>query len=333
MRRRDVITLIGGAAVAPLLWPRAAHAQQTGRVRRIGLLTPSAADDPDTKARLGAFRQELERLGWSQYRNIQIDYRYAGGDSSEFAPLAQQLIALHPEVIVAQGTQVAAALQRETRAIPIVFNNVSDPIGFGFVASLAHPGGNLTGILLYEAGIAGKWLAMLKEIAPRLSRVGVVGNPKTAPLDYFVRAGAAAAQALTIELVPTAIENVDADIERAIAAFAAAPDGGLLVVPDPTPTLHRALIIALAARHRLPAVYPFRLFVAAGGLMSYGTDSNDVFRLAASYVDQILRGANPADLPVQAPTKYETVVNLKAAKALGLSAPPSLLVRADEVID
>jgi putative tryptophan/tyrosine transport system substrate-binding protein len=333
MKRREFITLLGGACAASPLWPRAVTAQQGGPLRRIGVLTPSPADDPDTKARLQAFRQELERLGWSEEHNLHVDYRFAGGNSVQFAPLAQQLIALQPEAIVAQGTQIAATLQRETHTIPIVFNYVSDPIASGFVANLAHPGGNLTGVLLYEAGIVGKWLAMLKEIAPRLTRVAVVGNQKTVPLDYFLRAATGAASSLAIEVVPTPIENADADIERAIEAFAAVPNGGLLVTPDPTATAHRDLIIALAARHRLPVVYPFRQFVSAGGLMSYGTDSYDGFRLAASYVNLILRGAKAADLPVQAPTKYETVVNIKTAKAIGLDVPPSLLVRAGEVIE
>jgi putative tryptophan/tyrosine transport system substrate-binding protein len=332
MRRRDFIALFSGAA-ALLLEPRLARCQQAAGLRRVGVFMPTAADDPDTTATSKAFRQELERLGWTEGRNIHIDYRYAASRSDEYPALAQELIALQPEVVFAQGTQIVATLQRQTHAIPIVFNNVSDPIGSGFVANLAHPGGNLTGILLYETGIMGKWLALLKEIAPRLTRVALVGNPKTVPFDYFQRAAAAAAPSLGIELVPTPVENADADIERAIESFAGAPNGGLLVMPDPTLRIRRDLVIALANRHRLPAVYPFRLFVAAGGLMSYGTDQDDVFRQAAGYVDHILRGAKAADLPVQAPTKYETVVNNKTAKAIGFDIPPSLLVRADEVIE
>jgi len=331
MRRRDFIALSSGAA-ALLLDAHIPRSQAAGQ-RRVGVFMPTAADDPDTTETSKAFRQELERLGWTVERNIHIDYRYAAGRSDQYAALAQELIALQPEVIFAQGTQVVATLQQQTRAIPIVFNNVSDPIGSGFVANLAHPGGNLTGILLYETGITGKWLAMLKEIAPRLMRVALVGNPKTVPFDYFRRAAAAAASSLGIELVPTPIQNVDSDIERAIESFGAAPNGGLLIMPDPTLRIRRDLVIALATRYRLPAVYPFRLFVAAGGLMSYGTDQDDVFRQAAAYVDQILRGAKAADLPVQAPTKYETVVNNKTAKAIGLDIPSSLLVRADEVIE
>ena len=246
--------------------------------------------------------------------------------------LAKELVALQPDVILAHSTPIAAALQRESRTIPIVFVNVSDPIGSGFVASLARPGGNLTGLLLYEASITGKWLAMLKEIAPRLARVALLSQPQGPAYDYFLRAAEAAAPSLAIELVPSPVENA-ADIERAIESFARVPNGGLLLPPDTTTIVHRDLIIALAARHRLPAVYAFRLFVAAGGLMSYGTDHVDMFRQAASYVDRILRGAKPADLPVQAPTKYETTLNLKTAKALGLTVPPGLLVAADEVIE
>ena len=246
--------------------------------------------------------------------------------------LANELVALQPDVILAQGPPITAALQRESRAIPIVFVSVSDPIGPGFVASLARPGGKITGMLQYEAGITGKWLAMLKEIAPRLARVTLVGNPKTTAYDYFQLAAEAAAQSLAIELVPSRVDTA-ADIERAIVAFARVPNGGLLLPPDITVSSNRDLIIALAAHHRLPAVYPFRFYVAAGGLMSYGTDQVEILRQAASYVDRILRGANPADLPVQAPTKYETTLNLKTAKALGIDVPPSLLVRADEVIE
>ncbi len=245
--------------------------------------------------------------------------------------LAKELVRLQPDVLSAHTTPVAAAFQRESRTIPIVFMSASDPIGSGLVASLARPGGNLTGLLLYEEGITGKWLAMLKEIAPDLSRAALMANPKRSPYDYFMRSAKSVAPALTIELVPTPVENA-ADIERVIESFAREPNSGLVVLPG-TPNEHRDLVIALAARHRLPAVYPFRYFVAAGGLMSYGTDFIDLSRQTAGYVDRILRGANAAELPVQAPTKYETVLNLKTAKALGLEVPPSLLVRADEVIE
>jgi putative ABC transport system substrate-binding protein len=329
MKRREFITLLGGAVAT---WPLATRAQQPPQMRRIAVLVLSAENDPDTTARLAGFRQELERLGWAEGRNIRIDYRFAGGRTDRFQPLAKELVGLQPEAIVAHSTSIAAALQRESRTIPIVFTNVSDPIGSGFIASLARPGGNLTGLLNFEATITGKWLVMLKEIAPQLARAALVANPKTTPYDYFVRAAEAAVPTLGIELVARPVET-DADIERSISSFASAPNGGLLLVPDGTITVHRDLIIALAARHRLPAVYSARDFVAAGGLMSYGTDRADVFRQAASYVDRILRGAKPAEMPVQAPVKYETVVNLKTAKALGLEVPPTLLVRADEVIE
>jgi putative ABC transport system substrate-binding protein len=329
MKRRAFITLLGGAAAA---WPLAARAQQPSGMRRIGVLVSSAEDDLDMQARVAGFRQGLEKLGWSEDRNARIDARFAAGNPDQFQALAKELVALQPDVIFAHSTPIVTALQRESRTIPIVFVSVSDPIGAGFVASLARPGGNLTGLLQYEEGIAGKWLAMLKEIAPRLARAALVANPKTTAYDYFLRTAKAAAASLTIELVPNPVETT-ADIERAIASVARVPNSGLLLPPDTTTVLHRDLIIALAARHRLPAVYPFRVFVAAGGLMSYGTEQVDMFRQAASYVDRILRGANPADLPVQAPTKFETAVNLKTAKALGLTVPPGLLVAADEVIE
>ncbi len=327
--RREFIAGLGGAAVA---WPLPLSAQQPSRVRRIGVLVPYAEDDPETKARLAGFRQGLEKLGWLEGRNIRTEYRFAAGRTDQYQPLAKELIALQPEVILAQTTAITAALQRESRAIPIVFVNVSDPVGAGLIASLARPGGNLTGMLLYEEGIAGKWLAMLKEIAPRLARVAFLANPKSGSYTYFLRFAQAVAPSLAIELVPTPVASA-ADIERAIESFARKPDSGLFLPPDTTTALHRDLIVALAARHRLPAVYPFRLFVAAGGLMSYGTDLVDMSRQAASYVDRILRGAKPADLPVQAPTRYETTLNLKTAKALGLEVPAVLLVRADEVIE
>jgi putative ABC transport system substrate-binding protein len=329
MQRREFITLIGGVAIA---WPLAARAQHADRVRRIGVFIGYAEDDPETKARLAALRQGLEKRGWSEGRNVQIETRFAAGSADKYVSLAKELIATHPDVILAHTTQVAAALQRESRVIPIVFVNVSDPIGSGFVASLARPGGNITGVMQYEAGVVGKWLAMLKEIAPLLERVALVANPKTTPYDYFLRAAETAAPSLAIKMVPSPVATA-ADIEHAIDTFAGAPNGGLLLAPDPTVILHRNLIIALAAKHKLPAVYPFHFMVAMGGLMSYGTDQADAFRLAASYIDRILRGDKPADLPVQAPTKFETTLNLRTAKALGLNVPPGLLVAADEVIE
>jgi putative ABC transport system substrate-binding protein len=329
MRRREFITFLGGATV----WPVRARAQQPGeRMRRVGVLIALGEDDPEAKSRLAAFRLGLAKRGWSEGRNVQIDYRFAAAGARHPQAFAKELVALQPDVILAHSPPVASAFQRESRTIPIVFVNVSDPIGLGFIASLARPGGNLTGVVHYEAGIVSKWLAMLKEIAPRLARVAFVANPKSGSYDYFLRTAGAVAPSLAVEVVPTPVENA-ADIERSIESSARAPDGGLVLPPDATTHVHRDLIIALAARHRLPAIYPIRDFVAAGGLMCYGTDQIDMFRLAAFYADRILRGDNPADLPVQAPARFETSVNLKTAKALGLTVPNTLLVAADEVIE
>jgi putative ABC transport system substrate-binding protein len=327
LKRREFITLLSGAAA----WPLPARAQQGERVKRVGVLVGDAEDNPETKARVAAFRQGLERLGWSEGRNVRIQYRFAANHPDRFQPLAKELVSLQPDVLLAYATPVAAAFQRESRTIPIVFVSVSDPVGSGLVASLARPGGNITGFMLYEEGITGKWLAMLQEIAPGLSRVALIADPRRTPYDYFVRSARSVAPSLAIGLAPSPVENA-ADIERVIGAFAREPNGGLVLLPG-TPIAHRDLLIALAARHRLPAVYYYRLFVTAGGLMSYGTDLVDQYRQAASYVDRILRGASPAELPVQAPTNYVTTVNLKTAKALGLTVPPTLLVRADEVIE
>ena len=326
--RRELLAALGGAAA----WPLAARAQQSEHIRRIGVLMALAEDDPETRARLAVFRQGLEKRGWSEGSNVRIDYRFAPA-SAQAQTLAKELVALQPDVILSQSTPVTAALQRESRTIPIVFVAVVDPVGSGFVASLPQPGGNITGVAQYEASVIGKWLAMLKEIVPGLVRAAFVANPKTATFyDYFLHAAEAAAPSVGIELVPSLVENAT-DIERAIESFASTPNGGLVLIPDVTSMVHRDLIIALAARHRIPAVYYSRVFVEAGGLMSYGNDLVDVFRQGASYVDRILRGDNPVDLPVQAATKFETIVNLKTAKALGLTVPPGLLVAADEVIE
>jgi putative ABC transport system substrate-binding protein len=327
MKRREFITLLGGAAT----WPLAARAQKD-RMRRIGMLAAQAEADPDMQARLDGFRYGLQALGWVEGRNLHIDYRFADGRADRVQPLAKELIALKPELIFTQGTPAVAVLQRESRTLPVVFVNVSDPIGSGFVASLARPGGNLTGVLQYEASITGKWLAMLKEISPTLVRAALVANPKTTPFPYFRRAALALAPSLAIELVASPVQDAS-DIERTIESFARVPNGGLVLPPDATTLAHRDLIVALAARHRLPAVYTLRSWVEDGGLMSYGVDQADMFRQAAGYVDRILRGADPADLPVQVPIKYETILNLKTAKALDLAVPPGLLVAADKVIE
>jgi putative tryptophan/tyrosine transport system substrate-binding protein len=326
MRRRQFITGLGSAAA----WPVVARAQQRERMRRIGVMVTETADDPAIQARLAAFRQELERFGWSVGGNVRIDVREPQGSAEWAQVFAKELIALQPDVILSIGPQTTAMFQRESRAIPIVFVQVADPIAFGFVASLARPGGNITGFLQYQASITGKWLQMLKEIAPGLARVACVGA-KRAPYDYFLRAAESLAPSLGIELVPTSVESA-ADIDRAIESFARVPDGGLLLTPGGTSILDRDLIIALAARYRLPAVYTARIYVTAGGLMSYGIDLVNIYRQAASYVDRILRGDEPADLPVQAPVRYETFLNLKTAKALGLTIPETLLATADEVI-
>ena len=324
MKRREFITLLGGTAAA---WPLLARAQQAGKLPTIGVL--AGYDDPNMKA----FQQELERLGWADGRNVHVEYRYAPA-GTQVQALAKELVALQPEVIFAQSRPVVAALRAESDTIPIVFTAVIDPIGAGFITSLARPSGNITGFMVYEPSVVSKWLAMLKEIAPQLSRAALVCNPKTAVYyDYLLRAAEAVAPPLGIELVPGRIENAAADIERAIAAIAGVPNGGMVVLPDSTTSVHRELITALAARYRLPAVYNNRFFVDAGGLMSYGVVWVEEYRQAASYVDRILRGAKPADLPVQTPTKYETVLNLKTAKALGLPVPAELLVAADEVIE
>jgi putative ABC transport system substrate-binding protein len=324
MKRREFITLIGGAAVA---WPPSARAQQRDRIRHVGMLV--GINDPDIKS----FQQELERRGWKEGNNIHVDYRVAPA-GAQVQTLAKELVAQQPDVIFALSRPVTAALQKETRTIPIVFTYVIDPIGAGFIESLARPGGNLTGLMAYEPSVVGKWLQMLKEIAPQTKRVALLGNPKTAPYyDYLLHAAEAAAPSLGIEPVPSRIENDAADIERAIAAVASMPNGALVGLPDSTVNVNSNLIITLAARHRLPAVYNFKYQVQAGGLMSYGIVAADHYRQAAYYVDRILRGAKPADLPVQTPTRYETALNLKTAKALGLPPPAGLLVAADDVIE
>jgi putative tryptophan/tyrosine transport system substrate-binding protein len=329
MHRRRFLGIFGGAAAA---WPLAARAQQPGKVPRIGVLIALAQSDPEARAWVAGFLQGLEKRGWSEDRDLHIDYRFAlAGTQAQV--LAKELVSLQPDVIFAMPTPAVAALQRETHEIPIVFAALADPIGSGFIASLPRPGGNITGVMQYEPSVTGKWLSMLKDIAPRLARVAFVINPKTAPFyNDYLRAAYSLSQSLGIELVPTLVET-PTEINGAIESFARVPNGGLLLPPDITTFAHRDLIIALAARHSLPAVYSFRLIVLAGGLMSYGIDVVNACRQAAVYVDRILRGDRPADLPVQAATKFETALNLKTAKALGLTVPPGLLVAADDVIE
>ena len=328
MRRRDFITLLGGAAAA---WPLPARAQQSGRMRRVGALILGTPDDSEMRARVAAFQSELERLGWSVGRNIRIDYRYRLDDNpGQLQSVAKESAGLHPDVIFVQGTPLAAALQRETREIPIVFVAVSDPVGIGLVESLNKPGGNITGFLNYEEGIVGKWLAMLKEISPKITRAALIGPPSILP--YFEHGAQPAAAALHIELVPYPSEVI-ADVERIMESFSQSSEGGLAFIPDPLFTVNRDRVIALAERYRLPAVYANRVMVESGGLMSYDRDLLEMFRRGATYVDRILRGEKPADLPVQTPVKYATTINLKAARALGLTVPLTLQAIADEVIE
>jgi putative ABC transport system substrate-binding protein len=328
MTRREFITLIGGAAAA---WPLAARAQQAERVRRIGVLMTQAEDDPEGQNRLLALAQGLQESGWTIGRNVRIDTRWGQGDAERYRRYAAELIALAPDVILVNGPAALAQLQQATRSVPILFVNVVDPVGAGFVASVARPGGNATGFMLSEYSTSGKWLELLKEIAPRVTRAAIIRDPTlTATVAQFAAIQSAAAS-VGVELSPIDMRNTG-EIERAVAAFARAPNGGLIVTAGGT-SARRSLIITLAARHKLPAVYPFRYFVTSGGLISYGPDTIEPYRHAAGYVDRILKGEKAADLPVQAPTKYELVINLKTAKALGIEVPPTLLARADEVIE
>jgi ABC-type uncharacterized transport system substrate-binding protein len=329
MNRRDFITLIGGAAVA---WPLAARAQRSEHVRRIGVLYAVTEDNSEGQARRAAFVQALQNLGWTDGLNVRIDYRWGATDAERGLRYAAELVALAPDVILTAGETAVAALQRTTRTVPIVFAQVPDPVGAGFVDSLARPGGNITGFTVFEYGISAKWLELLKQIAPHMTRVAVLRDPATASGAGQLGAIQAAAPSFGVELRPVDVRDAN-EIEHAITVFASAANGGLIVTGSTEAVVHRVLIVTLAARHRLPAVYSQRFFVTGGGLISYGPDRVDQHRRAASYVDRILKGEKPADLPVQAPTKYELVLNLKTAKALGLDVPAMLLARADEVIE
>ena len=327
MRRREFIILLGAAAA----WPAQAPAQQGERMRRIGVLFPQAVNDPDGQAHFVEFIQELQQLGWTAGRNVRIDARWAAGNVDDLRKYTAELVALAPDVLLSSSTSATAALQQATRTVPIVFATAVDPVGNGLVDSLARPGGNVTGFSLYEYSMTVKWLELLKEIAPGVKRVGVLRTASAAGIGQFA-AIQGAAPSFGMQVGPINVRDA-AEIERGVAAFAQSPNSGLAVTGAPFMVLNRKLITELAVRHELPAIYATRLFVTDGGLASYGVDLVDQYRRAAGYVDRILKGAKPADLPVQAPTKYELVINLRTARALGLDVPPTLLARADEIIE
>ena len=329
MRRREFLGVLGGAAAS---WPIAARAQQPERARRIGVLLPAAADDPEFQARLGAFLQGLQQAGWTIGRNVRIDTRWATNNAADIRRHAAELAALAPDVILAMGASTVGPLLQATRTVPIVFPFVGDPVGAGFVDSLARPGGNATGFMAFEYSLSGKWLELLKQLAPGVTRVAVFRDSAIPTGIGQFGVIQAVAPSLGVEVSPINMRDAP-EIERVVAAFARAPNSGLILTASGLATLHRGLVVTLAAKHKLPAVYFERNFVAAGGLISYGPDFVDQCRRAAGYVDRILKGEKPADLPVQAPTRYETVLNLKTAKALGLTVPSSVLARADEVIE
>jgi putative tryptophan/tyrosine transport system substrate-binding protein len=330
MRRREFVTLLGGTTARQL----AARAQQPERMRRIGVLIPLAESDAEAQSELSAFRERLQQLGWTNGRNARIDTRWAAGDVGRIRTYAKELVALQPDVILARTTPVTAALLQETRTIPIVFVGPSDPVGAGFAASMARPGGNATGFTNVEASLGGKWVELLKEINPRTARIAVMFDPKTSPGggSFYLRLVQDAARSIAVETIATPVQDA-AEIERAIEAITREPGRGLLVTPDVTTHTNRALIISLAARHRLPAVYAYQFYISEGGLASYGIDVIDLYRRAATYVDRILRGEKPDQLAVQAPVKFQLAINLKTAKALGLTVPDRLLAVADEVIE
>jgi putative ABC transport system substrate-binding protein len=329
MRRREFITFIGGVAAA---WPLSARAQQGERTRRIGVLMNTAADDREGQAGVAAFDKVLQQLGWSVGQNVQIEIRWGENNRDLDRKYATELIALAPDVIIASGSPSVAALQQITRTVPIVFVRVSDPVGGGFVDSLAHPGGNATGFMLFEYSFSGKWLELLKQVAPRVTQAGILRVPNLPSAAAEFASLQAVARYIGVEITPLNIRD-PGQIERAVAAFARSANNGLILPPSASGSVHRNLIITLAARYKLPAVYTYRFAVTEGGLISYGPDAVDQFRRAAGYVDRILRGEKPGDLPVEVPTKYELVINLKTAEALGLEVPTTLLARADEVID
>ena len=326
--RRELLVALGGAAAA---WPLAARAQPK-RMRRIGVLMGLVANDPEAQSRVVAFENGLRELGWVKGRDLSIEYRWAG-DGNLLRDDAAELLAMAPDLILANSTPVTAALREHSGAVPIVFTQVTDPVGQGLVPNLAHPGGNLTGFTSFEFSIGTKWLEALKQTAPRVTRVALVFNPQSAPYaDLFLRPVEAAAPSFSVVSIRAAVHD-PANVDRVFDALAREPNGGLVVLPDISMINYREAVIALAARHHVPAIYPFRFFAASGGLMSYGTDVTEVFRRAATYVDRVLKGTTPGELPIQTPTKYELIINLKTAKALGLSIPPGLLAIADEVIE
>jgi putative ABC transport system substrate-binding protein len=327
VKRREIIRLLGGAAA----WPMAARAQQSEPARRIGVLM-GIANDAEGQARVTAFRQGLQELGWVEGRNIRFDYRWGAGSPDNIRADATQLIDLESNVILGNSTIVARVLKQVTHSIPIVFVQVADPVRDGIVTSLAHPGGNVTGFTSFEYTMGGKWLETLKEVAPRVTNVVLMHHPDDSNWPGFERAIGGVAPSFGVQLTSAGVRDA-ADIESAVDAFSRIENGGMIVLPTPVTNLHRKLIITMSARHRLPAIYPFRYHVVDGGLVSYGFDSIDPFRRAAGYVNRILKGEKPADLPVQAPVKYELVINLKTAKALGITVPDTLLARADEVIE
>jgi len=328
MKRREFIALLGGAVASPLV----ARAQQSNRMPRVGVVMPGAATDVEFQRRITAFQQGLHELGWTDGRNVRIDYRWGESDAERIRKSVAELVALPADVILAVSSEVVAVLQQATHTVPIVFASVADPVGAGFVDSLARPGGNITGFLLFEFGLAGKWLDVLKQIAPSVTRAAIIRDPKTAAGVGQWAVIQAMAPSAGVELSLINIRDAG-EIERDIVAFARSSNGGLIVTASALATQHRELIIRMASDHRLPAVYFERYFVAGGGLISYGPQFDDNFRRAATYVDRILKGEKPANLPVQAPTKYQLAINLKTADALGLAVPPSLLARADEVIE